>query len=125
MRIGFVAALVATFLPLRLRGSDIRELLLDPQFLEAQRALEIGLVNRVVAAEDLEDKGRELAGGILERASSESIARSKRLMLDILGRPLGDALNRAAAANTEARSTADCKHGIATFLDTKTAPKWR
>ena len=29
-RIGFVAALVATFLPLRLRGSDIRELLLNP-----------------------------------------------------------------------------------------------
>jgi enoyl-CoA hydratase/carnithine racemase/phosphoglycolate phosphatase-like HAD superfamily hydrolase len=43
VRIGFVAALVATYLPLRLRGSDIRELLLFPRFLDAARALEIGL----------------------------------------------------------------------------------
>jgi hypothetical protein len=28
-------------------------------------------------------------------------------------------------ANAEARSTADCRHGIATFLDTKAAPTWR
>ena len=50
VRIGFVAALVATFLPLRLRGSDIRELLLFPRSLEARKALEIGLVNRMVPA---------------------------------------------------------------------------
>ena len=49
VRIGFVAALVATYLPLRLRGSDIRELLLNPQFVDARRALEIGLVNRAGA----------------------------------------------------------------------------
>ena len=30
VRIGFVAALVATYLTLRLRGADVRELLLDP-----------------------------------------------------------------------------------------------
>ena len=58
VRIGFVAALVATYLPLRLRGSDIRELLLFPRFLEARKALEIGLVNRVVPAADLPGCGR-------------------------------------------------------------------
>ena len=36
-----------------------------------------------------------------------------------------DALDRAAAANAEARASADCRHGIATFLDTKAPPKWR
>ena len=125
VRIGFVAALVATYLPLRLRGADIREMLLNPEFISAQRALEIGLVNRVVEAGDLEDSGRELAVGILERASSESIARTKRLLLDVLGRPLRDALETAAAANSEARLTSDCRHGIATFLETKSAPRWR
>lgn len=125
VRIGFVAALVATFLPLRLRGSDIRELLLNPEFVSAPRALEIGLVNRLAAPRDLEDAGRELVTGILERASSESIARTKRLLLDVMGRPLGDALEVATTANTEARASADCRHGIATFLETKTAPRWR
>ena len=48
VKIGFVAALVATFLPLRLRGQHIRECLLHPEFLSADRALEIGLINRIL-----------------------------------------------------------------------------
>ena len=125
VRIGFVAALVATFLPLRVRGRDLRELLLDPQFLSAERALEIGLVNRVVPEAELEPAALELAAGILERASSQSIARTKELLLDTVGLDLDGALERAAEVNAEARSTADCQHGIATFLDTKKPPKWR
>jgi len=125
VRIGFVAALVATFLPLRLRGADIRELLLFPRFLDARQALAIGLVNRVVPADDLAAVGGTLAAEVLETGSSESIARTKRLLLDLLGRPLDDALERAAAANAEARATADCQRGIATFLATKQPPRWR
>ena len=125
VRIGFVAALVATFLPLRLRGADIRELLLFPRFLDARQALAIGLVNRVVAPDDLAAVGETLAAEVLETGSSESIARTKRLLLDLLGRPLDDALERAAAANAEARATADCQRGIATFLATKQPPRWR
>lgn len=125
VRIGFVAALVATFLPLRLKGADIREVLLDPQFVAARRALEIGLVNRMVPADRLDKEGEELAAGLLERASSESIARTKRLLLDTLGRPLDEALEAAVEANAAARASDDCRHGIATFLETKSAPKWR
>ena len=125
VRIGFVAALVATYLPLRLRGSDIRELLLNPQFVDARKALEIGLVNRLVPAVDLRDVGEALAAQILETGSSESIARTKRLLLDVLGRPLGESLTLAAEVNAAARSTDDCKRGIATFLETKKTPKWR
>lgn len=129
VRIGFVAALVATYLPLRVKGRDLRELLLDPQLVDAEEALTIGLVNRVVDGdvvdESLADAGRTLVDGILTRSSSESIARTKRLLLDVVGRPLGDALARAAAANAAARATEDCKHGIATFLETKRTPTWR
>lgn len=125
VRIGFVAALVATYLPLRLRGRDLRELLLDPQLIDAQKALEIGLVNRVVPEEQLTKAGEELVAGILSRASSESIARTKRLLLDAFGRPLAEALERAAEANAASRATDDCRHGIATFLATKQPPSWR
>ncbi len=125
VRIGFVAALVATFLPLRVKGRDLRELLLDPQFIAADRALEIGLINRVVPEDELESATLELTTGILERASSESIARTKALLLQTLGRGLDDALDHAARVNAAARATADCKHGIATFLDTKRPPSWR
>jgi methylglutaconyl-CoA hydratase len=125
VRIGFVAALVATYLPLRLRGSDIRELLLCPQFVEAPRALEIGLVNRLAPGEDLRGVGEALAARILETGSSESIARTKRLLLGIIGKPLEDALQHATEANAASRATEDCKRGIATFLETKKPPKWR
>ncbi len=125
VRIGFVAALVATFLPLRLKGTDIRELLLNPQFVGAERALEIGLVNRVVAVGELEAAGEKLAVGVLENASSESIARTKRLLLEMAGLPLREAFERAVEANAAARATEDCKRGISTFLETKAAPRWR
>lgn len=125
VRIGFVAALVATFLPLRARGADIRELLLDPELISAERAREIGLVNRVVDGEHLAAAGDALVDEVLTRASSQSIALTKRLLLDILGRPLDEALGRAAAVNAAARETADCKHGIAHFLAHKKPPEWR
>ena len=124
-RIGFVPALVATFLPLRLRGSDIRELLLNPEFIDAPRALELGLVDRVVTGEGLGSAGEELVAEILERASSQSIALTKRVLLDVLGRPLEEALDRAAEVNAASRATADCEHGITTFLETKSTPNWR
>ncbi|HUF77616.1 MAG TPA: enoyl-CoA hydratase/isomerase family protein [Thermoanaerobaculia bacterium] len=125
VRIGFVAALVATFLPLRVAGRDLRELLLNPELVPAERALEIGLVNRVVPREELEAAGRALAEEVLERASAQSIALTKRLLLEVLGRPLEEALERAANINAAARGTDDCKRGVAYFLEHKKPPSWR
>lgn len=125
VRIGFVAALVATFLPLRVKGADLRELLLDPQFIDAHEAKRIGLANRVVAKGELLSAAEELVSGLLERASSESIARTKRLLLDAVGRPLREALDLAADVNARSRATDDCRRGISTFLETKKTPVWR
>jgi methylglutaconyl-CoA hydratase len=125
VKIGFVAALVATFLPLRLKGSDIREVLLKPELTPAGRALELGLVNRVVPADELAATGRTLVEETLKGASSQSIALTKRLLLDLVGRPLGDAFDRAAEVNAAARATDDCKHGISHFLEHKKPPVWR
>jgi methylglutaconyl-CoA hydratase len=125
VRIGFVAALVATFLPLRVKGADLRELLLNPEFLPAAAAREIGLVNRVVPAEELLRRGEELVAEVLEKASSESIARTKRLLLEIRGMPLAGALHHAAETNAAARLTEDCRRGVAHFLEHKKPPSWR
>ena len=76
-------------------------------------------------AGDLRTAGEALAAQILETGSSESIARTKRLLLDVIGKPLGEAMTLAAEVNAAARATDDCKHGIATFLETKKPPKWR
>jgi methylglutaconyl-CoA hydratase len=125
VKIGFVAALVATFLPLRVRGSDLRELLLFPRLLDSREALQLGLVNRVVPRTDLEQAGLALVHDVLENASSQSIARTKALLLQLLGRPLEEALDLAAEQNAQARLTADCQRGIAHFLASKQPPTWR
>ncbi|HEV8241188.1 MAG TPA: enoyl-CoA hydratase-related protein, partial [Thermoanaerobaculia bacterium] len=124
VKIGFVAALVATFLPLRVKGSDLRELLLFPRLLDARDALGLGLVNRVVPRGDLEQSGLALVNDVLANASSQSIARTKRLLLDLVGRPLDEAMDLAAEQNAQARLNADCQRGIAHFLATKQAPSW-
>jgi methylglutaconyl-CoA hydratase len=128
VRIGFVAALVATFLPLRVGGAQARELLLDPEFIGAERAVAIGLANRVAPStppDALESAGREWAAAILDKASSDSIAATKALMLQVVGMPIRDALAHAARVNAAARSTADCRRGVAAFLETKKPPSWR
>lgn len=125
VRIGFVAALVASYLSLRLRGSDIRELLLNPEFLEAGPALEVGLVNRMVPESELRTAGDELAAQILTKASSESIARTKRILLEVMGRPLDERLDLAAEANAQSRLTDDCRQGVEAFLASKKSPNWR
>jgi methylglutaconyl-CoA hydratase len=125
VRIGFVAALVATFLTLRVRGADLRELLLFPEFIGADRALAIGLVNRISPREELTVNARQLATKILANGSSESIARTKDLLLQVIGLELDGAMARAAEVNAQARGTEDCKRGISTFLSSKSAPTWR
>src|SRR5438046_8015485 len=49
-RRGLVAGLVMTFLRRQLRERDMRELLLGGELIDEKRALEMGLVNRVVQA---------------------------------------------------------------------------
>ena len=104
---------------------DLRELLLNPDFVPAPRALEIGLVNRVVPRAELEAAGTALAGEILGKASGESIARTKRLLLALPGLTLDERLALAAETNALARATADCRRGISTFLAEKRTPDWR
>ncbi|MDX1630360.1 MAG: enoyl-CoA hydratase/isomerase family protein [Thermoanaerobaculia bacterium] len=125
VKIGFVAALVATFLPLRIQGRDLREILLNPRFLDSEEAREIGLADRIVPRKELREAGRSLALEILTNASSESIARTKHLLLDLLGRPLSEALDRAAETNARSRLTEDCRRGISHFLEHKKPPEWR
>jgi methylglutaconyl-CoA hydratase len=79
VRIGFVAALVATWLSLRLRGSDVRELLLAPEFVPAARALELGLVARVVPRAELAAAGERFGGELgVDRAHQAAAAGDRR-----------------------------------------------
>jgi methylglutaconyl-CoA hydratase len=122
VRIGFVPAIVSTFL-LRQVGEKIaRDLLLTGRLFDAQEALRIGLINEIVPAEKLLDRACELAGQLMEN-SPTSLAYTKRLLSDHARAELDAQIEAAIRENAGIRATADFREGVASFLE-KRKPKW-
>src|SRR6184192_975076 len=68
VRRGLVAGLVMTFLRRQVGERNMRELLLGSELIDANRAKEIGLVNRVVARNDLINEAQKVADSVLQGA---------------------------------------------------------
>jgi len=122
VRIGFVPAIVSTFL-LRQVGEKIaRDLLLTGRLVDAQEALRVGLINEIVPAEKLLNRSRELAAQLMEN-SPMSLSYTKRLLSGHARKELDAQIEAAIRENAGIRSTADFREGIASFLE-KRKPKW-
>jgi len=78
-RRGLVAGLVMTFLRRQLRERDLRELLFTGDLISAERAHEIGLVNRVVSPNELESETQKIVAAVLQNAPA-ALASTKRLI---------------------------------------------
>ena len=122
-RIGFVPAIVMIFLIRKLGDQKARELVLSGDIIDGTTAANMGLVQRICAAEEIDDNVSSFIEKMIQRNSGESIRLIKEMMAKIPELPLDAALNYAADMNAEARESADCKHGIASFLN-KERPKW-
>src|SRR5204863_9483855 len=82
VRRGLVAGLVMTFLRRQLSERNMRELLLGSELIDAERAKEIGLVNRVVAQDNLMTEALKFAESVLQGAPG-AVAQTKRLIDEI------------------------------------------
>jgi len=123
VRLGFVPALVMTFLIRRVGETRAKELLLSGELITAEAAVNIGLINRVVKATELEVEVKKLADMLITSTSSESLERTKKLIGQLPSMSIEKALDYAARENAESRSTDDFKKGISSFLD-KTKLTW-
>jgi methylglutaconyl-CoA hydratase len=122
VRRGLVAGLVMTFLRRQLRERDLRELLLGSELIEAERAREIGLVNRVVPSGELESEAQKIAASVLQGAPG-AITNSKRLMEELWSTSVREDIEVALRHHMEARGSAESKEGIAAFNE-KRPPNW-
>lgn len=122
VRRGLVAGLVMTFLRRQLRERDLRELLLASELINAQRAREIGLVNRVVPAGELETEVQKIAAAVLQGAPG-ALANSKRLMEELWSTSVREDIEVALRHHMEARESPESKEGIAAFNE-KRPPNW-
>ncbi len=99
------------------------EMLLTGQPISASEALEAGLVNRVVAAERLEEETMALAEKVASAPmSTVSIGKSAFYRQMAMDRP--QAYELAQRVMVENLQTADAKEGIGAFLE-KREPRWQ
>ncbi len=122
VRIGFVPALVSAFLALQIGDKKSRDLLLTARLFDAEEAYRLGLVNEIVAPEELTPHVRALADELI--ANSPQALKATKLLLAQQNRSwLDAAIAQALEANTSSRETADFREGIAAFLE-KRKPVW-
>jgi methylglutaconyl-CoA hydratase len=122
VRIGFVPAIVSTFL-LRQVGEKIaRDLLLTGRIFDAAEALKIGLINEIVPPDNLLDRARALAAQLAEN-SPLSLFNTKRLLTEHARVELDEQIESAIRENAGIRESADFREGITSFLE-KRKPNW-
>src|SRR5213083_1171912 len=122
VRRGLVAGLVMTFLRRQVGERNMRELLLGSELIDADRAKEIGLVNRVVARNDLINEAQKVADSVLQGAPG-ALAQTKRLIDELWWRSVKDDVDLALKYHLQARESSEAREGIAAFNE-KRKPKW-
>jgi enoyl-CoA hydratase/carnithine racemase len=98
------------------------EMLTTGQFIDAARAREVGLVNRVVPPDALQTETEALAA-LLAAKLTAAVRTGKRAFYEQLPLPLADAYAQAAAVMTENMLWPDTEEGISAFLE-KRPPDW-
>ena len=122
VKIGFVPAIVSSYLVFQVGHKIARDLLMTARLFDAAEAHRYGLVNEIVPAENLMARARELANVLLENSPS-SVEATKRLINGFIKDQLDVQVAAAVKDNARIRTTADFKEGVTSFLE-KRKPVW-
>jgi methylglutaconyl-CoA hydratase len=122
VRIGFVPAIVSTFLMRQVGEKQARDLLLTGRLIDAAEACRIGLINEMVSPENLMARAQEIAALLMEN-SPASVRATKELLSKNVNAELDQQIEAAVEQNARMRLTADFREGVAAFLE-KRKPKW-
>jgi methylglutaconyl-CoA hydratase len=121
-RRGLVAAMVMTLLQRQIGDRKARELLLTGELISAERALEIGLITRVVPRGGLDAEVIAISTSILKNAPG-AIADTKVLLEALAPRNFDKALGRAYTVALRMRSSTEAREGLQAFEE-KRDPDW-
>src|SRR5436190_2033581 len=120
IRVGLVPNSGSSFFLPRLVGlGKALEMAFLGDEVSAEEALRLGLVNRVVSADDLESATRELALR-LAKGPTKAIGLAKRAINRALTMDLEQLLDYEVFSQETAGATADYKEGLAAFLEKRT-----
>jgi methylglutaconyl-CoA hydratase len=121
---GLVPALVSTLLRHQIGDRRLRELFLTAEPITAERALELGLINRIVqgGADHTLHAAIDLARSIAKGAPG-ALAATKQLLADLRATTMETDLQRALSIHEHARTGDEAAEGIAAFME-KRKPRW-
>ncbi len=123
VRLGFIPAIVSSFLVRQVGEKRARDLLLSGRLIDAHEAHEMGLVNEVVPQERLLARARERASD-LASLSPTALSSTKRLLIKFAEAEIDREIELGVQESARMRSTADFREGITAFLE-KRKPVWR
>lgn len=122
VRRGLVAGLVMTFLRRQVGERNLRELVLGGELIEAERAQEIGLVNRVVPRDKLMGEAQKFADSVLQGAPN-ALANTKKLIEELWSTSVKEDVDLALKHHMQARESEEAREGITAFNE-KRKPNW-
>ena len=122
-RLGLLPATIGPYVVRALGEQASRRYFTTAERFSAARAHELGFVHEVVAAEAIDAKVNEIVSALVANGPA-AVKACKRLVQDIAGRPIDDALRVDTARRiADIRASAEGKEGVQGFLD-KRSPAW-
>jgi methylglutaconyl-CoA hydratase len=122
VRIGFVPAIVSSYLVFQVGHKIARDLLMTARLFDAAEAHRYGLVNEIVAPDQLMPRAIALAKLLMEN-SPTSVRATKKLINGFIKDQLDVQVAAAVEDNARIRTTTDFKEGVSSFLE-KRKPVW-
>jgi len=115
VNIGFIPAMVMAILRRSVSEKAAFDLITSGEALFAEKALEIGLIQRVYSDDRFDEEVEAYVARLAAKPPS-AVALAKRLLYQMDGLTFESALDAGVQANVIARMTEECKAGVARFL---------
>jgi len=115
VNIGFIPAMVMAILRRSVSEKRSFELITRGEILSAQRACDIGMINRVFADDEFVAKVEEYIESMAGKSAS-AVSLSKNLLYHMDAMSFETALEAGVQLNAITRMTEDCKRGVERFL---------
>jgi methylglutaconyl-CoA hydratase len=122
-RLGLIPATISPYVIGAIGVPAARRYMLTAEKFDSAEAYRIGLVHDLAPADALDAKVNETLGALM-LTSADAVREAKRLVREVAGRPVDDALVADTAERIAGiRASDDGREGVRAFLD-KRKPRW-